>query len=94
MVLTACISKSGCFSNILCKAVCTGVNCCRFIGKSKYFSVMSLDLYSCLYGLLAVLNFATVNLSDFSCSMLILLTSSLEAMSLLGILIVLQGHVV
>ena len=25
MVLTACISKSGCFSDILCKAVCTGV---------------------------------------------------------------------
>ena len=41
-----------------------------------------------------VFSFATVNLSDFSCSTLILLTSSLEAMSLLGILIVLQGHVV
>ena len=38
--------------------------------------------------------FATVNLSDFSSSALILLNSSLEAMSLLGILIVLQGHVV
>ena len=47
-----------------------------------------------LYGLLMVLSFATVNLSDFSCSTLILLTYSLEAMSLLGILIVLQGHVV
>ena len=41
-----------------------------------------------------VFNFATVNLSDFSCSALILLTSSLEAMSLLGILIVLWGCVV
>ena len=41
-----------------------------------------------------VFNFATVNLSDFSCSALILLTSSLEAMSLLGILVVLWGHVV
>ena len=44
MVLTACISKSGCFSDILCKAVCAGVNCCGFIGKSEYFSVISLDL--------------------------------------------------
>ena len=39
-----------------------------------------------------VFSFATVNLSDFSRSMLILLASSLEAMSLLGILIVLYGH--
>ena len=36
-----------------------------------------------------VFSFATVNLSDFSHSALILLTDSLEAMSLLGILIVL-----
>ena len=41
MVLTGCISKSGCFSHNLCKAVCTGV---EFIGKSEYFSVISLDL--------------------------------------------------
>ena len=38
-----------------------------------------------------VFSFATVNLSDFLCSTLILLTNSLEAMSLLGILIVLWG---
>ena len=38
--------------------------------------------------------FATVNLSDFLHSALILLTDSLEAMSLLGILIILQGHAV
>ena len=44
MVLTACISKSECFSDSLCKAVYTGVNCCRFIGKSEYFSVINLDL--------------------------------------------------
>ena len=41
-----------------------------------------------------VFSFATVNLSDFLHSVLILLTDSLEAMSLLGILIVLQGHAV
>ena len=41
-----------------------------------------------------VFSFATVNLSDFLHSTLILLTNSLEAMSLLGILIVLWGHVV
>ena len=41
-----------------------------------------------------VFNFATVNLSDFSHSAFILLTNSLESMSLLGILIVLQGCVV
>ena len=28
MVLTGCISKSGCFSDNHCKAVCTGVNGC------------------------------------------------------------------
>ena len=41
-----------------------------------------------------VFSFVTVNLSDFSHSALILLINSLEAMSLLGILIVLQGHAV
>ena len=35
-----------------------------------------------------------VNLSDFSHSTLILLTNSLETISLLGILIILWGHVV
>ena len=44
MVLTGCISKSGCFSDSLSKAVCTGVNCHGFIGKSEYFSVINLDL--------------------------------------------------
>ena len=37
MVLTGCISKSGCFSDSLCKAVCAGVNCCGFIGKVNIF---------------------------------------------------------
>ena len=41
MVLAAYILKSGCFSDILCKAVCAGVNCCGFISKSEYFSVIS-----------------------------------------------------
>ena len=44
MVLTGCISKSGCFSESLYKAVYAGVNCCGFIGKSEYFSVINLDL--------------------------------------------------
>ena len=43
MVLTACISKSGCFSDILCKAVWAGVNCCGFRVKSKYFSIINLE---------------------------------------------------
>ena len=41
-----------------------------------------------------VFSFATVNLSDFSHSALILLTNSLETISLLGILIILRGHAV
>ena len=41
-----------------------------------------------------VFSFATVNFSDFSHSALILVTNSLEAMSLLGILVVLWGCVV
>ena len=65
MVLTGCISKLGCFSDILCKAICAGVNCCEFIGNNEYFSVISLDLWSCLWCCLTVFNFATVNLSDF-----------------------------
>ena len=44
IVLTGCISKSGCFSDSLCKAVCTGVNCSGFIGKNEYFFVSNLDL--------------------------------------------------
>ena len=36
MVLTGCISKSGCFSDNHCKAVCTG--------KRENFSVIRLDL--------------------------------------------------
>ena len=31
MVLTGSILKSGCFSDILCIAVYTGVNCCEFM---------------------------------------------------------------
>ena len=34
IVLTSCISKSGCLSDSLCEAVCTG----------EYFSVINLDL--------------------------------------------------
>ena len=34
MVLIGCILKSGCLSKSLHKAVCTGVNCCGFIGKN------------------------------------------------------------
>ena len=44
MVLTGCILKLGCFSDSLHKAVCALVNCCGFIGKSEYFSVINLDL--------------------------------------------------
>ena len=44
MVLTGCISKSGYFSDSLCKAVCAYVNCCGFIGKREYFSVINLNL--------------------------------------------------
>ena len=41
-----------------------------------------------------VFNFATVNLSDFSCSALIFMTNSLEAVSLPKVLVTLQGCVV
>ena len=37
MVLTGSISKSGCFSDILCVAVCTGVNCWGFSGNKEFF---------------------------------------------------------
>ena len=44
MVLTGCISKSGCFYDNCCKAVCAGVNGYDSDGKSEYFSVIKLDL--------------------------------------------------
>ena len=44
--------------------------------------------------MLTVFSFATVNLSDFLPSALILLTNSLETISLLQILIILWGHAV
>ena len=66
MVLTGSISKSRCFSDILCIAVWTGVNCWGFSSNNKYFSVISLDLWSCLLNCLTEFNFANVNLSDFS----------------------------
>ena len=71
MVLTGSISKSGCFSDILCIAVSTGVNCHEFNGNNKYFSVINLDLWSCLLYCLIAFNFVTVNLSDLLHSTLI-----------------------
>ena len=44
MVLMGCISKSACFSDSLCKAICTGVSCCGFMCRREYFSVSNLDL--------------------------------------------------
>ena len=46
MVLTGSISKSRCFSDILCIAVLTGVNCWGFSSNNEYFSVINLDLWS------------------------------------------------
>ena len=66
IVLTGSISKYGCFSDNLCIAVWTGVNCWGFSGYNEYFSVINLDLWSCLLNCLTVFNFVTVNLSDFS----------------------------
>ena len=71
MVLTGSISKSRCFSDILYIAVWTGVNCWGFSGNKEYFSVINLDLWSCLLYCLTAFNFETVNLSDFSHSALI-----------------------
>ena len=71
IVLTGSISQSGCFSDILCIAVCTGVHCWGFNANNEYFSVINLDLWSCLLNCLTAFNFATVNLSDFSHSTLI-----------------------
>ena len=82
MVLTGSISKSRCFSDILCIAVWTGVNCWGFSGNNKYFSVTNLDLWSCLLNCLTVFNFATVNLSDFSHSVLSSVSICLETISL------------
>ena len=94
MVLTGSISKSGCFSDILCIAVWTGVNCWGFSGNNEYFSVINLDLWSCLLYCLTVYNFATVNLSDFSHSTLISAIICLETISLFSLLGCCQGHVV
>ena len=94
MVLTGSISKSGCFSDILCIAVCTGVNCWGFIGNNEYFSVINLDLWSCLLYCLTAFNFATVNLSDFLCSALISVIICQETISLFRLLGCCQGHVV
>ena len=86
MVLTGSISKSGCFSDILCIAVWTGVNCWGFSGYNEYFSVFNLDLWSCLLNCLTVFYFATVNLSDFSHFTLISSIICLETISLFRLL--------
>ena len=94
MVLTGSISKSRCFSDILCIAVSTGVNCCEFSANKKYFSVVNLDLWSCLLYCLTVFNFATVNLSDFLHSVLISVIICRETISLFRLLGCCWGHVV
>ena len=94
MVLTGSISKSGCFSDIRCIAVQAGVNCWEFSGNNEYFSVIDLDLWSCLLYCLTVFNFATVNLSDFSCSVLISVIICLETISLFRLLGCFRGRVV
>ena len=45
MVLTGCISKSGCFSDSLCKAVCAGVNCCGFVIPPYIATTIKPQLY-------------------------------------------------
>ena len=94
MVLTGSISKSGCFSDILCISVWTGVNRWGFSGTNEYFSVINLDLWSCLLNCLTVFHFATVNLSDFSHSVLISAIICLETISLFRLLGCCQGQVV
>ena len=94
MVLTGSISKLGCFSDILCIAVWTGVNCWGFSSNNEYFSVINLDLWSCLLNCLTVFNFATVNMSDFSHSALISVIICLETISLFRLLGCCQGPVV
>ena len=44
MVLTGCISKSGCFSDNHCQAVWAGVNGYDWDGRREYFSVIRSDL--------------------------------------------------
>ena len=61
---------------------------------TNIFSVINLDLWSCLLNYLTVFNFATVNLSDFSHSALISLTICLETISLFRILGCCWGQVV
>ena len=94
MVLTGSISKSRCFSDILCIAVWTGVNCWGFSGNNEYLSVINLDLWSCLLYCLTVFNFATVNLFDFSHSALISVVICLETILLFRLLGCCQGQVV
>ena len=94
MVLTGSISKSSCFSDILCIAVCTGVNCWGFSGNNEYFSVINLDLWSCLLYCLTAFNFATVHLSDFSYYALISAIICWENISLFRLLGCCWGHVV
>ena len=65
-----------------------------FSGNNEYFSVINLDLWSCLLYCLTVLNFATVNLSDFLHSMLISAIICRETISLFRLLGCCQGHVV
>ena len=48
MVFTGSISESGCFCDILCIAVCTGVNCCEFNDNNRYFSVINLLYWCCV----------------------------------------------
>ena len=50
------------------------------------FSVINLDLWSCLLNCLTVFNFVTVNLSDFSHSTLISAIICLETISLFRLL--------
>ena len=57
-------------------------------------TVVNLDLWSCLLNCLTVFNFATVNLSDFSCSVLISLIICLETISLFRLLGCCRGQVV
>ena len=94
MVLTGSISKYGCFSDILCIAVCTGVNCWGFSDNKEYFSVINWDLWSCLLYCLTAFNFAAVNLSDFLHSMLISVIICGETISLFRLLGCCQGCIV
>ena len=94
MVLMACISKSGCFSDSCCKAVCAGVNGYDLVGKREHFSIIRLDLYFCLFPLTMESNLATVNLSDFSHSTVTLSSKSLEIISSLEFLFICLGYVV